>query len=92
MDNAERFVRASRVSCVGKSWSGALRSAGDGPDVPSAVIESMNLSPASMNEVAASWTSLPLGGDANAGETPAGPDITAPPNFAGCHDHLPVPR
>jgi len=24
MDNAERFVRASRVNSVGKSWSGAL--------------------------------------------------------------------
>jgi hypothetical protein len=69
------WARAGQVPC---------RSAGDGRDMPSEVIELMNLSPASMNEAAASWTPLPLGGDADAGGTPAGSDITAPSNFAGC--------
>jgi len=92
MDNAERFVRASRVNSVGKSWSGALP---ERRGLPRCAIRSDRVNepqPRFDERGRRKWTPLPLGGDADAAETPAGPDITAPPNFAGCHDHMPAPR
>ena len=69
MVNAGRFVRASRVNSVCNTW--ARRGPGaavESPAVPPAAllavppaIDSINLSPASMNEAAASSTPLPPG-------------------------------